>query len=594
MKALSFILMFFFLNIGALSFAEEIPCLMRLEKEKVSPGKQVLLEIELPDTFGATAPELPVINDIDILFAGSSAKAAQEKEPAVKGRIFLYKVLPRIPGVFSIGPFLFQRGTYTYRTNQLTLIVEKEETRRSPAQKPQLTDLRDHIYVVMEIPKTTIFINEKAPAFLKLYTDWIDLENISFSQKQSEYLITKDFKDKAVDVIDKGAARFAVLKYSSSFYAVTAGTYTLEPVSVKFNIALPQKSADGKIPKLINDNMPFYESFIGAAYSRPAELVSKPVEITVLSLPAEEKPKSFRGAVGKFTFELKADRKAIKPGEALRLTAIIAGEGNYDALSAPVLDDTIGLKIAEPKAARRADSITYDMSLTVQSKEIASLPNLVFSYFDPAEKRYVTLSRPIPVKIEKGATPESRGPEGITEAKKAREAVILPLKTTAGRFYRSASAPYKKAGFWIFLILPVLMIPCAVIFDRRRSYLKGHPHYAALIKAARMSEKSIQRAARYLREGNGDAFYREVFKTMQEYVGERALISPAGVTGQTVDDYIARYVGQEMAARIKQIFSECYSARYAVAGKDHHAMSLMLREVKDVIALLNGKEFGGK
>ncbi|MCX5680556.1 MAG: BatD family protein [Candidatus Omnitrophica bacterium] len=590
-KSVKFIILAILLVTGYTALAEEVPCRMRIDREKVSPGKQAQLEIELPKSYGVIVPEMPIIKDIDIRFSRSYPKAAEGITSDSQMMVFQYKVVPRTTGVFPIGPFRFQSGSDFYSTNQIMFVVEKEALRITPQQAPKSTDLKDHMYVLIDVPKTTVFINERVPVVLKLYTDWIDLENVSFSQKQSEYLLVKEFKDKLVEVIDKDATRFAVLKYTASFYAVTAGMYTLEPVSVKFTIVMPREGADGSAPELLNQNSPFYESLIGAAYSRQMELESEQVNITVMPLPVEDKPKSFRGAVGKFNFELKADKNSIKPMETVILTATISGEGNFDAMSAPVFGDPTGLKPSEPKINRSRDSISYDMPLTVQSKDIRSMPDLLFTYFDPSEKHYVTITRQIPVKLENIALSVKALSEDGLKANKAPEIRILPMKTTIDGPYPRQDPPYKGVSFWFFLIIPWVLIPSFIMFDRRRRYLDNHPSYAAFLRASRTADRSIRSAERSLKDGDMNGFYLKVFKIMQEYIGERVLISSAGVTGQTVDECVEPYVGKEMSSRIKQIFSECYSARYSAAGKDPAAMSLMLRNVGDVISEMNNKEF---
>lgn len=590
-KLIKFIALIVVLLAGYTALAEDLPCRMSIDRDKVSPGKQAQLEVELPVSYGAAAPEMPVINDIDIRFSKSYPKAAEGAPSDVQIMVFQYKIVPRTVGVFSIGPFHFQSGLNTYSTNQLTLTVEKEASRVKFSEVPKSEDLKSHIYVVIDVPRTTVFINEKVPALLKLYTDWIDLENISFSQKQSEYLLVKEFKDKQVEVIDKEAVRFTILKYSSSFYAVTAGTYILEPVSVKFTIAMPREGPDGKMPELLNQNSKFYESFIGAAYSRQVELSSEPVNITVMPLPVKDKPKSFRGAVGKFSFELKADKNNMKPLETAVITATISGEGNFDAIGAPVLEDTAGLKLSEPKISRGPDSISYDMPLTIQSKAIKSLPDLLFTYFDPLELRYVTIRRQIPVKFENITILEGAISEDGLKAKKAPEVRILPIKTTTGGLAARPNLAYNEVGFWLFLIMPFGLIPSAVIFDRKKRYLDGHPEYAALLEASRNADRSIRAAERTLKDGDVDAFYLAVFKIMQEYIGRRIRISPAGVTGQTVDECVEPYVGKEMGSRVKQVFFECYNARYSAKGKDLEAMNAMLVEVRAVVSLMNKNGF---
>lgn len=583
-----------FLSVLSSAHADEMSCRMSLDREKIAPGKQALLEIELPLSYGAVAPELPVINDINIRFIKTYPKNVQDAGSGPDVNVFQYKVAPRTPGVFTIGPFSFQSGPDIFRTQTVMLTVEKEVARPLPEQAPQESDLKSRIFVSVETPKTTIFINEKAPVYLKLYTDWIDLENVSFAQRQSEYLLMKEFKDKTVEMVDKGAERFAVLKYTSSFYAVTAGNYSIEPVSVKFTLAMPQMGSDGKAPDLLNMNSSFYGSFIGASGSRAIELESEPVSITVLPLPAENKPKSFRGAVGMFNFELKADKRSVRPGESVTLTAIISGSGNYDAISPPIPADPAGIKINEAKVTRSPESVAYEMLLTVQSGELRSLPGLIFTYFDPSNKAYNTIERTIPVNLENIRIAAKSLLKEDQKTKRPIEVRILPIKASLYGACANTNRPYRGVIFWILFAIPPVAVPAAILRDRRRRYLETHPMYAALLQASRGAARSIRSAERSFKEGDADSFYLAVFKMLQEYIGTRVLMSPEGVTGQTVHDLIETYVGNDLACRIRRIFDDCYSARYSSKAKSRDAMRETLKEVIGVVSELNKKEFSEK
>ena len=151
-------------------------------------------------------------------------------------------------------------------------------------------DISKHIYLVIEVPKKDIYVNEEIPIKVMLFTDWLDIENISLQQKASKDLIVRKFSDKTISNIDKEGVKYIVLEYKSSLVAVMPGTYTLNPVEATMEAVMPGKSASVAAPPL-NENIGFYEKFIGPSGSRKITLETQPFVLNASEVPAKEKPR---------------------------------------------------------------------------------------------------------------------------------------------------------------------------------------------------------------------------------------------------------------------------------------------------------------
>ncbi len=135
---------------------------------------------------------------------------------------------------------------------------------------------------------------------------------------------------------------------------------------------------------------------------RAVKRASLPVTVKVLDLPTEDQPPSFNPAnVGRFSFSAKIDNAAVKVGEPVTLTIAVRGEGNLRNLVLPTLEDRIdGLKIYAPETdvdvTPRGETVTgisKSRILMIPKKAgVYTLPKLEWTYFDPATKRYKTLS----------------------------------------------------------------------------------------------------------------------------------------------------------------------------------------------------------
>ena len=104
--------------------------------------------------------------------------------------------------------------------------------------------------------------------------------------------------------------------------------------------------------------------------------------LAVRPLPEDGVPAAFRGAVGRFTIRAEAAPREITPGETLRLTLILEGEGNLEHFEAPDLHDLRGFHVyglIEDRTPSRR-TLHYDVApLNVSVKEIPSIP---FAFFD--------------------------------------------------------------------------------------------------------------------------------------------------------------------------------------------------------------------
>lgn len=151
-------------------------------------------------------------------------------------------------------------------------------------------DISSHIYLVMEVSKKNIYVNEEVPIKVMLFSDWLDIENISFKQKASKDLIVRKFSDRIISNVVKDGVKYIVLEYKSALVVVVPGRYMLNPVEATMEVAMPAKNASAAA-SLLNENKGFYEKFIGPSGSREITLGTQPFVFNASEAPVKEKPK---------------------------------------------------------------------------------------------------------------------------------------------------------------------------------------------------------------------------------------------------------------------------------------------------------------
>lgn len=579
--------------VGALSYAKEMNFELKLQKDRVSPGRQSQLEAIFRGAVDIPAPEIPFIDGLDIRYVESVKEPAGADKSTTGSVTHIYKVAAMRAGNFKIGPITFEHNGNIYRSGPVYLTSAKEA---APAEKiasfseKNKTDMSDHIYLALEIPKTSIFVNERLPVILKLYSDWIDLEDIVLSEESSKTLIMKNFEKGAVNTVIKDGVKYAVLEYRSSFFAVTPGPHRLEPVRVSLKVARAKNAQ----AEMLNDNSRIYDLFIGDSETRTLELLTNQVDVAAMPLPSEGQPEDFGGAVGSFDFNIEAGPAQIKPGDTMTIKMVISGAGNYDTLSPPRIRQIDGIKTYEPRAVKAADKVTYEEAVRIDSADAKEIPAVTFSFFDPEKGRYASITKgPVAIRFELGA---GRAPGKKAADIKAADKIdlkgrIVGLKDSPGTLRQYDMHFYRRKFFMLLWALPLIAILSATIIRKRLQFLRDNPGYAALLRASKKARHGILKAMTHIQNDDPKAFYENVFRIMQDYLGERLLRPAAGITEKVTEALRAAGVVDDLPERIRKLFSDCYLARYAALDFSKTDMNATLEELKYAIKDMDKKIF---
>src|SRR5204862_7837729 len=166
----------------------------------------------------------------------------------------------------------------------------------------------------------------------------------------------------------------------------------------------------------------FNDPWLMGSVPREIKLTTERVNIEVKPLPPKA-PASFDGAVGNFTMTADANPKSVQVGDPITVTAKISGRGNFDRVTAPVLEDDKGWHKYPPSSDFKQDD-DVGISGTKSFESVLSpnerkdkIPSQLFTYFDSQKEQYVTLrGDSIPVRVEGGAAPAITAPVAAAAA----------------------------------------------------------------------------------------------------------------------------------------------------------------------------------
>lgn len=516
-------------------------------------------------------------------------------------------------GTFTIPPASINVDGKTYQSNSLTITVVKgspnaqqpnQQQRQGQGQGYSSNQQnnstgeinRDDIFIRTIVSKASAFKGEAIFVTQKIYTR---VNIAGFEEvKMPSY---KDFWTE--DIKMPGQVNLRRETYNGVLYNVAelkktiiipqkAGKIEIEPAQVTCIAQVASKRRSNNI----------WEDFFGPSYQNVRyKVTSKPVTIDVKSLPSQNQPAGFEGAVGNFTLKSEIDKTSVKTNEAVNLQITVSGNGNlklFDKLNVEFPSDfeTYDPKITSNLTTSESGingSKKFEYLVIPRNPGKFTIKPVTFTYFDVSSKSYKTLSTPeYTINVAKGTGASAAN---VTYSSTNQEDVKLIgsdiryikngpfLLTKVGDYF------FGSALFYTLLIAPLIFFILFVIV--RRKTLKQRSNIALMRnkKATKVARKRLKEAEKQLKLHNKDTFYEEISKALWGYVSDKFSIPIAELSIMTVNDVlISKGVKEEIIQKIADTLNNCEFARFA-PGDSSAAMTNIYTEAINIISLIENE-----
>lgn len=326
-----------------------------------------------------------------------------------------------------------------------------------------------------------------------------------------------------------------------------------------------------------------FDDFFGGGPSVqeiPMKLSAPAVKITVKELPAGA-PADFAGAVGRFDMETTLPSADIAANSAVDYVVRISGEGNLPLVQAPKLNlptsfEQYNIKTTESLNATQGGISGYrqfEYPVIARAEGEFDVPAITFSYFDPSEGAYKTLSSEartytvLPDDSYAGGT--SRGlVSGVNkEDIKFLGQDIRFIKLGNGHLRSVDAINMARSTYLVVVLLIVVATILAHVYLRR--YIRDL-HNNALMKGKRANKVALLRfraAEKYMEAGQQRGFYEEMLRGLWGYVSDRFNIPVANLTKENIREELDKQgVEQADIEQYMSVISECEYAQYAPAA----------------------------
>lgn len=539
-----------------------------LDRDTITLGEQATLSLKFEGIQPQDAPALPAVAGLQFQYVGPSSSFSFINGQTSSSTTYNYIVAPQRDGEFVIPGLRVDVNGQQFSSSPLKLIASKANAPSAAA----VNSGSEVAFLKFTFPKNKIYLGEPDVGELDLYLrdDVSGLDGFQLTSAPTDGFNsgkTTEQQNHRVQVGNRSI--YTVVPLALPLTAVRTGNLTLGPFTANATVVLPSQDNGGDPFAQFGMRSPFFHG-----ERRPVTLASDPVNVTVLPLPDENKPANFSGAVGDFTMTATAGPTNVTVGDPITVRVQISGRGAFDSVKLSDQAGWDGFKLFQPTSKfTPADQLelsgakTFEEIVTPQSADVHELPPFSFSFFNPDDGQYHTLTQgavplvvkaagasPVPaVAANKNQAPENQPPQDI-----------LPIKEKLGLLSQTKLPLIAQPVFLATQSLPVLAFLGAFIWRKRTDNLANNPRLRRRIAVEKLIQNGLDDLRKLAGENRPDEFFALLFRLMQEQLGERLDCPASAITENVIEEHsVLRGMPKPTLDALRELFQLCNQARYA-------------------------------
>jgi hypothetical protein len=521
-------------------------------------------------------------------------------------RTYSYFLLPTQQGDFTLGPFRIATGSGELRTNSVQIKVVAGSSappttpRRNTPWPPSALDepdtaqtaVADEVFVTTELDRRRAYPGQQINLTYKVYTQ---LSISGLELKESPVL--KGFWVEDIEVPRnptpvleevRGRQYSAFVVKRQALFANAPGKLEIPPST--FALGVRVRSRD-----------PF--SFFNFGTTEPVYRRTQPVDVTISPFPESGKPANFRNLAGRFTLSAKVDKTEVKAGDAIALTVVLGGAGNFNTvgdLDFPAMPE---LKVFSAKSSVKSDrsgdriegAKSWEYVIVPQSPGVQTIPGLTVHFFNPDSERYETAATsPLAIKVGRAdgvASPGQRIPQ-LAQRKLTRQGSDINFIKLSGNPNDQMPGLYGNPFFYLVLLLPVAANIGMLAYQKHAEKLAGDISLQRQRKAARRALEALKAAAIELKSGSAATFYSSIGTALTHFISDRYSLPEIDLTSDQIQEKLAeRKVQENLIHSTTGLLDRLNFARFAPSQFSIEEARALLEETRNIILELDKTAF---
>ncbi|WBU90495.1 BatD family protein [Cellulophaga omnivescoria] len=559
-----YILTFFTLSSVAAQ-EEKVTFSVKLSKEKLGLNERLKVEFttnKQGDNFVA-----PNFNGFTVLMGPATSISRSWNNGKRKFSLsYSYILQPTTKGSITIEPAKITIDDQEYKSDAKTITVTDAVV--NPNAPPSPSDIaQENLHLVAEISKPNPYLNEAITVVYKMYVSpsievsgFQAVDNPKYNNFWSQDIPVKRYTTK--EDTYKGEEYRSVILKRVVLYPQKTGKLILEPLTLDVGVQVPTQRRD---------------FFGGPIYAQANLRVSAGNRyINVKSLPEQGKPASFTGAVGDFNFFVTTSKTHLNAAESLQAKVEISGKGNLKLFDIPTLNLPGSLEVYDPEHDEKVTTsytgmegkISDSYTIVPEYRGKYPIPSIAFSYFNPKTNKYHTLnSDELVINVVEGPTntEETAAKNPTTTNKQVVETKGKQfnfIKTKTNLTPIASTYFFKSTAFYLWLLLPILLIPIAILLGRKREAMASDVVGNKVRKANKLARKYLSAAKKTL--GKKDAFYIALEKALHNYLKAKLKIETSDFSKDKITELLnEKEIDNGTIEGFISLLKNCEMARYS-------------------------------
>ncbi len=533
-----------------------------LDRDSIVLGETATLTMAFEGGSPRGLPAIPQVPGLQMAGGGSSFNSSVVINGAMtSSQSYSITLVPERAGEFVIPPITADMDGQRVQSQPLKLKVMASDPSAPP---PEFGDKLAFLWLVL--PKKELYVGEVLVAELRLYVrgDALKIADAQVPPLGGEGFTSSKFVETGNYKRRIGNSAFMVVPITAAVTPVKTGKLNLGPLAGSVTVYVPGS----------RQRLDPFDIFGPQAEPRRVSLTLDAQEVTVSPLPSQGVPPGFNGAVGNYTMTYTAGPTNVAAGDPITVKVQISGRGHLDALTLPdqpgwqdfkaypattKLDTTDKLGIEGTKF--------FEQVIVPQSSDIKQLPPFAFSFFDPDQNKYRTLSQAaVPILVRPGGTVTA--PVAATNSKQKEEPPvshdIVQNKQRLGVLAQARPLLLEQPWFVAAQTMPLAAWIAALLWRKRRDAFANNPRLRRKQQVEGILRDGFAQLRRAASANQSDAFFATLFRLLQEQLGERLDLPASAITEAVIDDELRpRNVTDSIIAQLHEIFQMCNLARYA-------------------------------
>lgn len=536
-----------------------------LDRDSVTLGEQARLSLKFEDVQPQNAPTLPAVAGLRFQYVGPSSSFSFINGRTSSSITYNYIVSPQRDGRFVIPQMRVDVNGQQLSSSPITLTVLKVNA-------PSTADVNsgnEVAFLKLSFPNPKVYVGESTVARLDLYLR-DDVQNFGNFQLTSSP--ANGFSvGKAVELqnqrrrVQVGNRVYTVIPLGIPLNVVRTGKLKLGPFTASAIVVLPSQDNGGDS---------FFRQFFNQGEQKPVSLTSDTLQVESLPLPQQNRPANFTGAIGNFTMTATAGPTNLTVGDPITVRVEISGSGSLDTLNLPPQDGWRDFKTYPPTTKLDTSdqfgfqgTKTFEQIVSPQNTDVHELPPLSFSFFNPDDGQYHTLTEPaVPLVVKAaGATPlPTLAATGTAAPENQAPQDILPIKQNLGTLSKNEIPLVAQPVFLVAQSVPVLAFLAAFIWRKRVDSLANNPRLRRQRAVTLLVAGGLDDLKKYAAANQPDEFFALLFRLLQEQLGERLDCPASAITENVIEEHsVLRAAPQTTLDALRELFQLCNQARYA-------------------------------